>query len=185
MNNKEQGKNNKSTGLFIFMAVIIVVLAVALVVTNQKKEKESSLVSNTTEIKEERSTQEEITQSETKEDTEEKLTSDQTGYIITYSSQNTWENNGVQMCGLEIGIQNATDANIEGWTLTLEIEELKSCEGWNGVYEVKGNTLTITNEDYNGNLTSNQTITIGCNVGTASNIQIKSAKLNGRNSKSK
>ena len=180
MNNKEQGKNNKSTGLFIFMAVIIVVLAVALVVTNQKKEKESSLVSNTTEIKEERSTQEEITQSETKEDTEEKLTSDQTGYIITYSSQNTWENNGVQMCGLEIGIQNATDANIEGWTLTLEIEELKSCEGWNGVYEVKGNTLTITNEDYNGNLTSNQTITIGCNVGTASDIQIKSAKLNGK-----
>ncbi|MBP5604230.1 MAG: cellulase family glycosylhydrolase [Ruminiclostridium sp.] len=83
------------------------------------------------------------------------------------------------MCTLELKIVNDTSAAISGWKLVLDIDGLKSAEGWNGTWTVRGSTLTVTNADYNGDIPAGGSQVIGCNLGTASSLSIKSARLNG------
>lgn len=101
------------------------------------------------------------------------------GFIISYSGDNTWQDGDKIMTGMEIGIENNSEAAIKEWKLELEIDQLKSCEGWNGNYKTKGNTLTITNVDYNGEIAVGGSTSIGCNIGTGVKLNVKSAKLNG------
>ncbi len=102
------------------------------------------------------------------------------GYAVVYSAGNGWENSGVQMTTLELKIENNTSGPVSCWTLVLDVDGLKSAEGWNGTWKVSGNTLTITNADYNGDIPTGGSQVIGCNIGTASSLSIKSAKLNGK-----
>lgn len=83
------------------------------------------------------------------------------------------------MTGIEIGIENNSDEALKEWTLELEIDQLKSCDGWNGNFKVKGNKLTVTNVDYNGEIAKGGSTSIGCNIGTGTKLNVKSAKLNG------
>ena len=101
------------------------------------------------------------------------------GYTVVYSAGNGWENSGVQMTTLELKIENNTSSAVSGWKLELDVDGLKSAEGWNGTWTVSGNALTITNADYNGDIPAGGSQVIGCNIGTASSLSIKSAKLNG------
>ncbi len=101
------------------------------------------------------------------------------GFVFTYSAGNGWEDGDKKMCSLEMGVTNYTDEAVKGWTLELEVEQLRSCEGWNGEFTVKGDTLTIKNVDYNGDIPKGGTVTPGCNIGTGTALNIKSAKLNG------
>ena len=101
------------------------------------------------------------------------------GFVFTYSAGNGWEDGDKKMCSLEMGVTNYTDEAVKGWTLELEVEQLRSCEGWNGESTVKGDTLTIKNVDYNGDIPKGGTVTPGCNIGTGTALNIKSAKLNG------
>ncbi len=102
------------------------------------------------------------------------------GYTVVYNAGNVWENSGVQMTTLELKITNNTSVTVSGWKLELDIDGLKSAEGWNGTWMVSGNRLTITNADYNGDIPAGGSQVIGCNLGTVSSLGIKSAKLNGR-----
>ncbi len=102
------------------------------------------------------------------------------GYTVVYSAGNRWENSGVQMTTKELKIENNTSGAVSGWKLELDIDGLKNVEGWNGTWKVSGNTLTITNADYNGDIPAGGAQVIGCNIGTASSLSIKSAKLNGK-----
>ena len=101
------------------------------------------------------------------------------GYSVVYSVGNGWENSGVQMAGLELKIENNTSSPVSGWTLTLDVEGLKSADGWNGTWTASGDTLTITNADYNGDIGAGGSVVIGCNIGTSGALNIRSAKLNG------
>ncbi|NLZ45123.1 MAG: cellulase family glycosylhydrolase [Clostridiales bacterium] len=101
------------------------------------------------------------------------------GIIVTYLTNNTWENGGVNMTGFEASIKNTTGSDIKNWTLVLEIEGLKSCEGWNGTYTVSGETLTITPAEYLSEINNGSYVVIGANIGTSGTLNIKSAKLNG------
>lgn len=103
------------------------------------------------------------------------------GYMVVYSAGNGWENSGVQMTTLEIRIENNTSGAVSGWKLELDVDGLKSAEGWNGTWSVSGDALTVTNADYNGDIPAGGSQVIGCNIGTASLLNIKSAVLNGRN----
>ena len=103
----------------------------------------------------------------------------ETGCTVVYNAGNGWENSGVKMTTLELKIENNTSEAVNGWTLELDVDGLKSAEGWNGTWTVNGDTLTITNADYNGNISAGGSQVIGCNIGTASSLNIKSAKLNG------
>ena len=170
---------------FIVMSLVIIGLVIALVMTNTNRDKTETSVNDnsSSEMAANDNTQEnteENMEEIAEEDTEETQDAEEEeGYIITYSDGNTWEDDGVSMCGLEIGIKNATAEKMDGWKLVLEIPKLASCEGWNGNYKVKGNKLTITNAEYNNLIAAKQTIAIGCNLGTEGKLEITSATLNG------
>ncbi len=100
------------------------------------------------------------------------------GVTLTYSCDNSWENGGVTMQGVQFGITNYGSA-VSGWKLVMEIDGLSSCEGWNGTYTVSGNTLTVTNAEYNSEISTGSTVSIGCNLGTTKAFAVKSAALNG------
>lgn len=178
-------QNKKVVITFIVMSLVIIGLVIALVMTNTNRDKTETSVNDnsSSEMAANDNTQEnteENTEEIAEEDTEETQDAEEEeGYIITYSDGNTWEDDGVSMCGLEIGIKNATAEKMDGWKLVLEIPKLASCEGWNGNYKVKGNKLTITNAEYNNLIAAKQTIAIGCNLGTEGKLEITSATLNG------
>ncbi len=98
--------------------------------------------------------------------------------LLQYSVDNSWESANELMYGIQFGITNNTDT-ISGWTLEMEIDGLSSVQGWNGTYTANGNTLTITNAEYNGDIHSGGTVVVGCNLGTTKPVKVLSAKLNG------
>ena len=102
------------------------------------------------------------------------------GTLIEYSVDNSWANGSELMYGVQFGISNNSGSSISGWELTMEIDGLSSCQGWNGTYTVSGNTLKITNAEYNGDIGNGGTVVVGCNLGTTTDFKVKSAKLNGQ-----
>ncbi|MGN0594887.1 MAG: cellulase family glycosylhydrolase [Hominimerdicola sp.] len=176
------------------MGIVIIALIIALIVAINSKSDNSdsssaaeSSVSDTdseSQAEEESSSEIENESSEAEESSEDESDTDEDkeqGFVLTYNAGNTWENGDVKMCGLEMGITNKTDSAVKEWTLVLEVENLKSCEGWNGTYKIDGNKLTVTNAEYNGEIPKGGTCAIGCNIGTGSKLQIVSATLNGEN----
>ena len=101
------------------------------------------------------------------------------GHVLEYSVDNSWDSGTELMYGVQFGITNGSDKTISGWTLEVTIDGLSSVQGWNGTYTANGNTLTISNAEYNGDIFSAGTVVVGCNLGTTKNLSVKSAKLNG------
>jgi hypothetical protein len=99
--------------------------------------------------------------------------------VLTYGSNNSWENNGVNMYGVDISLTNHSDQALSSWTLVAKIPGLASVEGWNGTWTVNGDTLTVTNAEYNGNISVNNMVFIGCNMGVKGGLNIESATING------
>ncbi len=103
------------------------------------------------------------------------------GYTLTYGKNNGWQDGATNMFGVDWMVTNNTASVVDGWTLVIEIEGLAKAEGWNGSFKCSGNTLTITNADYNGNIAGGSSIFCGCNLGvTAPDLKITKATLNGK-----
>ena len=100
------------------------------------------------------------------------------GAILQYSVDNSWGDEGNMNYGVQLGITNNTGSGISGWELVVEIDGLISCDGWNGTYTQNGNTLTITNAEYNGDIQAGGTVVIGCNINTSGELKISKATLN-------
>ena len=198
------GISKKIIAAFVALAAVIIALVVLLVVTNfsggEKSDKDtpagSSSASSKAESKgddseddsseaddsEESSEEEkEDSNADSSEEEEDDSTEDDNvqGYLFTWSGGNGWVDGDKQMSGLEMSITNKSGEAVSGWTLELEVEDLKSCDGWNGTFKADGNKLTITNADYNGDIANGASVTCGCNIGTGKELNIKSAKLNG------
>lgn len=110
---------------------------------------------------------------------EEDEDENESGYIVYWSGNNTWEDGDVTMTGMEITLKNA-DA-VSDWKLVLEIEGLDRCDGWNGTYKCDGDKLTVTPADYNKELPKGGTVEgLGCNIGTKGSLKVSSATLNGK-----
>lgn len=103
----------------------------------------------------------------------------ESGFVLSYSVDNSWGDAGSMNYGVQIGITNNTDNIISGWELKLSIDGLIGCDGWNGTYSASGNTLTISNAEYNGDIPAGGSISVGCNVNTENDFAISSAALNG------
>ncbi|MBR4732116.1 MAG: cellulase family glycosylhydrolase [Lachnospiraceae bacterium] len=101
-------------------------------------------------------------------------------YVLTYSEEGSWEDGGAKMRTLNLSLFNQTSESVKNWTLVLTIEGLKNVSGWNGSYVISGNDLTVTPADYNAELFADGTLYLGCNLGTASNLKITKATLNGK-----
>lgn len=107
-------------------------------------------------------------------------TSKNASYVLTYSEEGSWEDGGAKMRTLNLSLFNQTSESVKNWTLVLTIEGLKNVSGWNGSYVISGNDLTVTPADYNAELFADGTLYLGCNLGTASNLKITKATLNGK-----
>lgn len=196
---QKQPLNKKILFGFIGMGAVIAALVAALIITNLGDDKKddntssnanSSVSSSADESADDDESSEEDASSEDTSEPEDSKSGESSEdddaeqkeeITVTYSGENTWENSGVTMTGIEIGIKNGTKEKISDWELVLEIEDLDSCDGWNGTYKIKGNKLTITPAEYNKEIAAGGNISIGANLGTKSKLNIKSATLNGEN----
>ncbi len=191
----KKGINKKLLIAFAGMGAVIVglVIALILVATSNGKDNDSSASkaeSSSEAVSEAEDSSVEESEADSSEDESEPDGEDESseeskddkkekGFIISYSGDNSWQDGDKVMTGMEIGIENNSDEAVKEWTLELEIDELKSCDGWNGNFKVKGNKLTVTNVDYNGEIAKGGSTSIGCNIGTGTKLNVKSAKLNG------
>ncbi len=124
---------------------------------------------------------ESVAESKSDSKTESKADEDEgDGIIFYYSGDNTWQDGDVVMTGMNMSVKNNSGKAISDWTLVLEIEGLKNCNGWCGKYTCSGDTLTITPEDFNKEIAAGATLgDLGCNIGTSVALNVKSAKLSG------
>ncbi|MGN0634367.1 MAG: cellulase family glycosylhydrolase [Oscillospiraceae bacterium] len=208
---KTGGLSKKIIAVIAAMGVVIVALIIAVCVLasgGEKKSDSSSAAANSKaasesaddtetdaesesdepadeETEEDESSEEEEEETDDSEEdkNEEKSETDEneTGFVFYYSGNNTWENGGVTMTGMEMSVKNVDGDPVSDWKLVLEIEGLESCDGWNGTYKCDGNKLTITPADYNKELPTGGMIEgLGCNIGTKGTLNVKSAKLSGK-----
>ena len=166
----------------IAMAVIIVGLAAALIavlVGNGSSETplQSSMISDNDSTESVSSDNGTVENSTASTDSSQPQTAE-SGVILQYSVDNSWCEDGNLNYGIQLGITNNTGETISGWELGMEIDGLKSCDGWNGTYSQDGNTVTVTNAEYNSDIQSGGTIVIGCNLNTDKELKISRATFN-------
>lgn len=73
----------------------------------------------------------------------------------TLSMTNSWQSNNAYYYQYNIIVKNNTNTAISNWSIDLKANTSFNIESsWNGNYSINGNTLKITNVDYNGTLNS-------------------------------
>lgn len=71
----------------------------------------------------------------------------------TAEVKNSWDSGGKVCYQYEVTIQNVSSTDCGSWSIDLSFnEDISFNDGWNGEYSASGNTLRITNKDYNGNI---------------------------------
>lgn len=169
--------------IVIVMAVVIIGLAVTLVMvlTGGKQEESlqtgSSAVSNISSGTVSSDNSDNVDNSNVSTDNSQSAITEN-GIVLQYSVDNSWGDEENLNYGVQFGITNNTDSSISGWELVIEVDGLKSCDGWNGTYTQNGNTVTVTNAEYNGDIQSGATVVIGCNLNTDKELKINKATLN-------
>lgn len=173
---------------FIAMGVVIAGLAAALIITNINRTPTESVpaaseIASSDDVSQSTSADEPTSADNSSAPTEsasdENVQPAESGVLLEYSVDNSWEAADAMMYGVQFGITNNTGSGISGWELVLDINGLISCDGWNGTYTVSGNTLTITNAEYNGDIGVGGNVVVGCNLGTESSFKVDGARLNG------
>ncbi len=76
------------------------------------------------------------------------------GLTVHMDLDSSWDDGAGTCSYLYRGsVDNTTGEAINDWRITLQFnEDITLSDGWNGICTADGNTLTITNEDYNGSL---------------------------------
>ena len=81
------------------------------------------------------------------------------GLTCTWTQGSTWESEGSQYALFTLTVENGTDEAITGWTATLTFEqEVELSDSWNGSYTVAGDTLTVENASYNGEVDAGSSV---------------------------
>lgn len=93
-------------------------------------------------------------------------TADGTSFTFTSSGLNgtitlksSWEEGGKTCYQFDLSLSNPGTSSVSQWAIDIHFDgdvELKS--GWSGNYSANGNTLHITNADYNGNIGAGSSI---------------------------
>lgn len=104
---------------------------------------------------------------------------DDNAFCVTYSAGSSWNDGDTKLCSLELNLSNRSDAAVEGWSLVLRVDQLVSAQGWDGTWSVHEDYVTISNAEYNKTIAPGASVTLGCNMGTGTELSILSATLNG------
>ena len=86
------------------------------------------------------------------------------GYDVSWSAGNSWDEGGNKCGTVELKIINNSGKNLSSWKISFKVPSgFKVTNGWSGTYSVSGTTLTITNVEYNGNLPAGGSLSVGFN----------------------
>lgn len=73
--------------------------------------------------------------------------------------KNSWDANGTKFYQYELTVNNNTSQQINSWQFDISLYGAPVfSDGWNGKYSVNGNTLHVSNADYNGSVGSGQQV---------------------------
>ncbi len=91
------------------------------------------------------------------ENTKVPLLPEGAGCPVSFTAKliNSWESEGLSYYQYELTLQNTSGTDCSNWAVDVPFSEaftLSDC--WNGEYTVSGQTLHITNKDYNGSIPS-------------------------------
>ena len=91
------------------------------------------------------------------ENTKGPLSPEGAGCPVSFTAKliNSWESEGLSYYQYELTLQNTSGTDCSNWAVDVPFSEaftLSDC--WNGEYTVSGQTLHITNKDYNGSIPS-------------------------------
>lgn len=71
----------------------------------------------------------------------------------TASPVNDWQENGKRIAQYDVKVNNDSEDELEGWSVTLTFSgPVKVRDVWNAKAQVDGNTITLTNMDYNASV---------------------------------
>lgn len=101
-------------------------------------------------------------------------------FDLSWKLNSTWEEGGKKCGGYEITITNNSGKPINSWTVQLTVPSgFEITSGWNGIYTIKGTTLTVKNESYNGEISAGGTSGFGFNYSSPSEFRPGKATVNG------
>lgn len=86
-------------------------------------------------------------------------TQENAGVTWQVTKANSWEANGETFIQYNMTITNESGSSIDGWSVSIEFNEVPSLsDSWNGTYTVEGNTIRISNVDYNGSIANGASV---------------------------
>lgn len=81
------------------------------------------------------------------------------GVSYSIKLKNSWDANGTKFYQYELTVNNNTSQQINSWQFDISLSGAPVfSDGWNGKYSVNGNTLHVSNADYNGSVGSGQQV---------------------------
>lgn len=92
----------------------------------------------------------------------------------------TWESDETPCASESVTIYNNSDQPVSDWSLCLTFSSTPIIlELWNGLYTIEGNTVTITAESYNTEISAGESIELGYNIMTDDVVPLSWCILSG------
>lgn len=86
------------------------------------------------------------------------------GFSCSWKAENTWEESGKQCGTVELTIKNDTGRSVSSWTAEFAVPSgFEITTGWSGTYSVNGTTAKVSNVEYNGEIPTGGSVSVGFN----------------------
>lgn len=116
---------------------------------------------------------------DTKNNSQSKPASSASNFTVQWKKSSSWEEGGKKCGGYEIVITNNGDT-VNSWTAKVTVPgNTKLMSQWNGIFSISGNTMTVKNESYNGNIEKGKSISFGFNYSADAYINEGKVTVNG------
>lgn len=91
------------------------------------------------------------------------------GYTANWKADNTWQEGGKSCGTCELTVTNNSGKALKGWTVQFTVPSgFEISSSWNGKFTVNGTAVTVSNENYNGDVADGGSFNIGFNYASAS-----------------
>lgn len=186
-NMSEKQKLRIKTGIAIIAVLIIAIFAVSIVyahnlyVDTHKDKNTSSDTQSSAAVTDSSSSANKESSSKAENSSSADSSSEQgevKGISVTYNISNTWENNGKTCYQVDLNIKNNDAEALSGWSLTMNVNEGDTVDGWNASYKIDGTTLSITPAEHNNEIAGGGSVDIGFILTTSGSFDADSIKVN-------
>lgn len=103
------------------------------------------------------------------------------GFAVDWDASNTWEESGKKCGTVNVTITNNSAKGISGWTVKFSVPDgFEISDGWNGAYSIDGSKASVTNVDYNADITTGGSVSFGFNYRSPESLKTpKNLEFNG------